>query len=208
MLGPYDTFICRCIRSLLVDVIACRMFSATPIPEPLFTYCLLGTIVSQSFLFRKCTIQCRPFSSGLNALRPIQNGHHFADDAFNRIFVNENVRISIKFSLKFAPKGPINNIPALVQITAWRRPGDKPLSEPVMVSLLTHIFVTRPQWVNVSMTYFMHSYKIISALDLLTFVCEFLMGGWSRKWFLSQFWCVMDLIWQAKLYIYICGLFL
>ena len=31
---------------------------------------------------------------------------------------------------------------------AWRRPGDKPLSEPVMVSLLTHICVTRPQWVK------------------------------------------------------------
>ena len=44
--------------------------------------------------------------------------------------------------------GPINIIPALVQIMAWRRPGDKPLSEPMMVSLLTHICVTRPQWVN------------------------------------------------------------
>ena len=31
---------------------------------------------------------------------------------------------------------------------AWRRPGDKPLSEPMMLSLLTHICVTRPQWVN------------------------------------------------------------
>ena len=31
---------------------------------------------------------------------------------------------------------------------AWRRPGDKPLSEPMMVSLPTHICVTRPQWVN------------------------------------------------------------
>ena len=31
---------------------------------------------------------------------------------------------------------------------AWRRPGDKPLSEPMMVSLLTHICVARPQWVN------------------------------------------------------------
>ena len=31
---------------------------------------------------------------------------------------------------------------------AWRRPGDKPLSESMMVSLLTHICVTRPQWVN------------------------------------------------------------
>ena len=31
---------------------------------------------------------------------------------------------------------------------AWRRPGDKPLSEPMLVSLLKHIYVTRPQWVN------------------------------------------------------------
>ena len=31
---------------------------------------------------------------------------------------------------------------------AWRRPGDKPLSEPMIVKLPTHIWVTRPQWVN------------------------------------------------------------
>ena len=31
---------------------------------------------------------------------------------------------------------------------AWRRPGDKPLSKPMMVSLPTHICVTRPQWVK------------------------------------------------------------
>ena len=37
----------------------------------------------------------------------------------------------------------------LVQIMAWRRPGDKPLSEPMMFNLLTHICVTRPQWVNI-----------------------------------------------------------
>ena len=53
-----------------------------------------------------------------------------------------------KNSLKFVPKVPINGIPALVQIMAWRRPGDKPLSETMMVSLLTHIWDTRPQWVN------------------------------------------------------------
>ena len=84
----------------------------------------------------------------LNTLRPRQNGRHFADDAFKRIFMNENVRISINISLKFVPKSLINNIPAMVQIMAWRRPGDKPLSEPMMVNLLTHICVTRPQWVK------------------------------------------------------------
>ena len=78
----------------------------------------------------------------VNTLRPRQNGRLFADDTFKRIFLNENVRISIKISLKFVPKGPINNNPALVQIMAWRRSGDKPLSEPTMVSLLTQVKVT------------------------------------------------------------------
>ena len=50
--------------------------------------------------------------------------------------------------LKFHWSCSINNIPALVQLMAWHRPGDRPLSEPVMVSLPTHICVTRPQWVN------------------------------------------------------------
>ena len=84
----------------------------------------------------------------INTLRPRQNGRHFPDAIFKCIFLNENIWISIRFSLKFVPEGPINNIPALVQIMAWRRPGDKPLSEPTLVSLLTHICITRPQWVN------------------------------------------------------------
>ena len=64
------------------------------------------------------------------------------------MFLNENVWIPIKISLKFIIKGPINNIPALVQIMAWCRSGDKPLSEPMMVRLPTHICVARPQWVK------------------------------------------------------------
>ena len=85
---------------------------------------------------------------GINTLRPRQHGRHFADDTFKRIFLIENVWTSLKISLKYAPKGPINNIPALVQIMAWRRPGDKPLSEPMVIRLPTHICITRPQWVN------------------------------------------------------------
>ena len=86
--------------------------------------------------------------TSLNTLRPRQNGRHFADDIFKCISLNENVWIPIKISMKFVSKGLINNSPALVQIMAWRRPGDKPLSDPMMVSLTTHICVTRPQWVN------------------------------------------------------------
>ena len=87
-------------------------------------------------------------SHWVNTLRPRQDGRHFPDDIFKCIFLNENIWISINVSLKFVPKGQINNIPALVQIMAWRRPGDKPLFEPMMVRLPTHICVTRPQWVN------------------------------------------------------------
>ena len=74
-----------------------------------------------------------------NTLSSRQNSSHFPDDIFKCIFVNENICISIKISLKFVPKGPVNNISALVQTLAWCRPGDKPLSEPVTVSLPTHI---------------------------------------------------------------------
>ena len=88
-------------------------------------------------------------SSQNYTLTPRQDGRHFADDIFKCIFLNENVWIPINISLKFVPKGPINNISALFQIMAWRRPGDKPWSEPMLVSLLTHICVTRPQWVKV-----------------------------------------------------------
>ena len=35
---------------------------------------------------------------------------------------------------------------------AWRRPGDKPLSQPMMVRSLTHVYVTRPQWVVISLS--------------------------------------------------------
>ena len=85
----------------------------------------------------------------VNTLRLRQNGRHFADDISKCISLNENVWILLTISLMFVPKGPINNIPTLVQVMARRHPGDKPLSEPMMVSLSTHICVTRPQWVKV-----------------------------------------------------------
>ena len=81
-----------------------------------------------------------------NTLRPRQNGRHFVDDTFKLIFLIENVKNSTKISLTFIPTGP-----ALVHIMAWRRSGEKPLSEPVAVSLLTHICVTWPQWVKKSL---------------------------------------------------------
>ena len=65
----------------------------------------------------------------LNTMKPRQNGPRFPGDIFNCIFINKNVKIS----LKFVPKGQINNILALFQIMAWHQPGDKPLSETMTV---------------------------------------------------------------------------
>ena len=81
-------------------------------------------------------------------MRPRHKGCPFTDDIFKCIFVNDLVWIPIKNYLSFVIKGAVNNILVLVPIRAWCRPGDKPLSQPMMVSLSTHIYVIRPQWVN------------------------------------------------------------
>ena len=57
------------------------------------------------------------------------------DDIFNCIFVNENDRNPTKISLKYVPRSPIDNKPALVQVTAWRWTG-KPLPGPMMTQFI------------------------------------------------------------------------
>ena len=90
--------------------------------------------------------------------------------------MNENSWILINISLKFVPRVPINNIPALVQIMAWRRPGNKPLSEPMMLSLLTHKCVTWSQWIHLTLRnklqwkFYRNSYIFIHEI-LLFHVC-------------------------------------
>ena len=112
----------------------------------------------QNSTFEKYTFKCitnatsnvklRSGCCYLNTLKPRQYGRHFPNDIFKRIFLNEEVKILFRISMTFVPRCPINNIPALIQIMAWRRIGDKPLSEPMTVSLLTHICVTRPERVK------------------------------------------------------------
>ena len=113
--------------------------------RPSYELCTRFLLNCVLLLFVICGYHPCP-SSLLNSSRPRQNSRLFADDTFKRIFLNENIRISTKNSLKFVPRGLISNIPALVLIMAWRRPGDKSLSKPMLVRSLTHICVTRPQW--------------------------------------------------------------
>ena len=97
------------------------------------------------------------------------------------IFSDTSPRIQMYEVPKFVPKGPNNNIPALVQIMAWRRPGDKPLSEPMIFSFLTHICITRLQ--RVKTDHVMHScinkllhktwYSLISTFFMVIFMAMY-----------------------------------
>ena len=68
-----------------------------------------------------------------NTLRSRRSCRHFISNLFSMHFIEKCI-ISLKNSLKLAPKGQINNNPVLVQIT---------------VRLATHICVSRLQWAKV-----------------------------------------------------------
>ena len=55
-----------------------------------------------------------------------------AGDIFKSIFLNENYRISVKY----VPRGPIDNKPVLIQVMAWCRTGNKQLLEPMMTQFI------------------------------------------------------------------------
>ena len=130
--------------STLVHVMACCLFGNTV--KPHFWNGLVMSLDDWDHCMHD--LMNKSCDTGVIILRPRQTGRHFPDDIFKCIFLNENIWSSITISLIFVPKGPINHVPALVQIMALHLPGDKPLSEPIMVSILTHICVSRPQWVK------------------------------------------------------------
>ena len=143
---------------------ACRLVGANPLSEPMLEclkfdhqeqtslsinqnpYIFIQENALENVVCEIAAIFSRP--QCVNTLRLRRNRHHFADDISKCIFLQENVWISIKILQKFVPKGPINNIPALVKIMAWHWPGHKPFSEPVVVGSLMHTCISRPQWVK------------------------------------------------------------
>ena len=150
-----------------------------------FSYLVLSCYESQSDIHWSVHIsytqqkrygsKCAIFNvvAEFNISRPRQNGCHFRDYIFKSNFLNENIWILLKVSLKFVPKGPINNNPAFVQIMAWRRPGDKSLSELMIVTLLMHICITRPQRVQVGTEYRFYDIIIYCTTVLHITTCIF-----------------------------------
>ena len=117
----------RLQRKRLQQQACCSSTSVDPccIPSRVIFYMVMGTLSRISFTHLCWT--------------------HWGWDKMDAIL---QTTFSIKISLKFVPKGQIDNIPAMAQVMPWCRPSDKPLSEPMVVGLLMHICITRPQWVK------------------------------------------------------------
>ena len=102
-----------------------------PLPEPMWH---AHAVFRCEYFFRKIScitgLNCNTFHHHIEAETkwPPFRRRHFQVNFLEWIFF----KISIKISLKFVPKAPIDNIPALVQIMAWRRQGNKPLFKPMM----------------------------------------------------------------------------
>ena len=116
-------------RPSLVQMMPCSLLYAKPLSEPILAYCQLSVVViSISFQHQ--------YNQYL-----IHWGQDKMTSIFQVTFSNGFSSMKIyEVSLKFVPEGPNNNIPALVQIMASHWPGYKPLSEPMMIILLTHIY--------------------------------------------------------------------
>ena len=89
--------------------------------------CHIQPSMIMPYLFKICSVEHNQWKLKLASI---------LHNRYANYLIGSDVSILIKISHKFVPKVGINNIPALVQIMAWHRPGDKPLSEPMMVSLL------------------------------------------------------------------------
>ena len=77
-----------------------------------------------------------------------------------------------RLRFQFVPNGTISNIPAFVQITAWRQLGGKPLSEQMIVNLLPQICVIRLQWVKISRK------GVMNAIQEIVYLNKWLAAIW------------------------------
>ena len=85
--------------------------------------------------------------------------------------MNEKFCFSIRFSLKFVPKGPFDNKLAMVQVMAWRRTGDKPLPEPMLTHFPDAYIGTRGRWVMKPTKFSNISVWTLKGPLLLTWIC-------------------------------------
>ena len=108
------------------------------------------------------------------------------DNIFKAFSWYENVQISTNISPKFVPYGPVDYNRAVVQIMAWRQPGNKPLSQPMMVSLFDLDAIK--SWINISSMGQTRFFLLRTAL-----LCESAYGCMTTRWLIIQ-WSQKTLI--------------
>ena len=94
----------------------------------------------------------------------------------------------IHISQKFFPKGTIDNKWALLQGMAWRRIGDKPLPEPMLIQFTRHICGTKGRWVNS-----LASGRYGSDLKTMIFICIIQNGSLSTPYEIALRWMLKNL---------------
>ena len=108
-------YVCRSItlRIQLLIWLSCNMIVNNGSSTDIDTYIIVRFImfITCNWLpkYSRCSL-CPKYKredfcrAAVNTLRPKQNGRHFADDIFKCIFLNENVWIPIRITLKFVPR--------------------------------------------------------------------------------------------------------
>ena len=149
-----------------------------------FTWMSFSLVSDQKRPKRQWMINDFQYCQTFNTLRLRQNGCYFAYNIFKCIFLNASVWISLKISLKFVHKVPMNNIPASVHMMARHQPGDQPLYETMIFSLLPHIYVTWPQCINSKKTSFNSNYWNLQIYTLF-FILPFTKRPQYFQWCLD-----------------------
>ena len=112
-----------------------KCFTPHPHLQPPTPICDSQNILISNFLTDTlCRMMCYYEIQLISTLRRRQNGRHFEDDILKCIFLNENIWILNKISLKIVPQGTINS---------------KALIELKVTYLLMHICITWHQWVKI-----------------------------------------------------------
>ena len=116
-------------------------------------------------------------------ISPGQNGRLFANDIFGCIFVKWKICTLIKISLKFISKSPIDNNLAMVKIMAWRRIGDKPLSESMLTRFTDAYMRYQRELTPLAMSYGWDSKSCVwnRCTVAMSYVCDAKSSVWHSN---------------------------
>ena len=77
------------------------------------------------------SVYCELTWISVNTLRLLENGEHVVNNIFKCIFFNVDYDNSMEILLQFVPRGPINNMSALVKVIVRCQIGVEQFPEPM-----------------------------------------------------------------------------